>query len=177
MYKVWGDLVHFDPGGLDTFKTNRSGPWRLGIHEKINLRVSKLISRNLFQFWPLKTHFKRSTESENTHSMFPEPSFSKTMYFWIGRDTILPHLYILMNSLHVELKTCIHFFFKNTLFKGSICVYWTINNKFFNVISILKHPAMIFTHSYLDILNLRTHLILSKSVSPTLNWIQCMHIL
>ena len=28
---------------------------------------------------------------------------------------------------------------------------------------------MIFTRSYLDILNLRTHLILSKSVSPTLN--------
>ena len=66
---------------------------------------------------------------------------------------------------------------KNTLFKWSICVCWTINNKFFNVIFILKHPGIIFTHSYPDILNLRIHPILSKSVSPTLkdafDWVVC----
>ena len=93
IYKLWDTLGRFGPGGIHTFKMNRSGPWRLGKHETIDLRVSKLISRDLCQFWPPKTHFKRSTESENTHNMYPEPSHSKTMCVWIGRDTILPHLY------------------------------------------------------------------------------------
>ena len=44
-----------------------------------------------------------------------------------------------------------------------------MNYTFFNVILILKCPGMIFTNSYLDILNLRSNLISSKSVSPTLN--------
>ena len=36
-----------------------------------------MISRDLCQFCPPKTHFKRSTESEIARNMFPEPSYSK----------------------------------------------------------------------------------------------------
>ena len=91
-YKLWDNLDRFDPGGLHAFKTNRFGPWRLRKHENNDLRVSKLISRDLYQFLPPKTHFKRSTGPENTHNMFPEASHSKRMCVWIDCDTILPRL-------------------------------------------------------------------------------------
>ena len=127
VYKLWDTLDRFGLHGIHTFKMNRSGPWRLGKHEKINLRVSKLISRDLYQFWPPKTHFKRSTESENTRSMFPEPSYSKTMCVWIDRDTVLPHLYILTNPLHVELKTYIHFSFKKYTLQAGLLLHSSVN--------------------------------------------------
>ena len=77
----------------------------------------------------------------------------------------------------------VHTFLQKKYFSSSPCEYieqWAINYILFNVIFILRHPGMIFTNSYLDILNLRTHLISSKSVSPTLKlnstcWCYCMH--
>ena len=117
VYKLWDTLDHFGPCGIHPFKMNRSGPWRFGKHEKIDLRMSKLISRDLCQFWPPKTNFKRSSESENTHNMFPEPSHSKTMCVWIGCDTILSHLYFwwilyMLNSKRSHISSS-----KNILFK------------------------------------------------------------
>ena len=117
VYKLWETLDRFGPHGIDTFKMDRSGPWRLGKHEIIDLRVSKLISCDLCQFWPPKTHSKRSTESENTHNMFPEPSNSRKMCVWIGCDTILSHLYFWWILYMLKSKLSHISSSKNILFK------------------------------------------------------------
>ena len=57
---------------------------------------------------------------------------------------------------------------KNTLFNQLMRAHSAINYTLFNLIFILKHPGMILTNTYREIFNLRTHLISSKSVPPTL---------
>ena len=108
--------------------------------------------------------------SQKTHTTcFPSRHIPKRCVFG-SAVTPFYHTLFLMNPLHVELKTRTHFLFKKHTFQVvHIWVYWTIDYyTFFNVILILKRPGMTFTSSYLDILNLRSHLISSKSVSPTL---------
>ena len=119
-------------------------------------------------FDPLKPILNGLLSQKTRTACFPSRHIPKQCVFG---STVTPfyHTSIFWRILYMlNSKRAYTFPSKNTLFKWSICVCWTINNKFFNVIFILKHPGMIFTHSYLDILNLRIHLILSKSVSPTL---------
>ena len=120
LYKLWGNRDRFDPHGIHTFKMNRSGPWRIGKHENFDLRGSKLISRDLCQFWPSKTHFKRSTESENTQHVSGAVTFQNNVCsdrLWHHFTTTLFLMNPLRAIVHVELKTWTHFFFKKHTFQ------------------------------------------------------------
>ena len=79
IYELWDNLDRFDPDSLHTFRMNRSGSWRLGIHGKIDSRVSKLISRDLQLYVNFDTS-KPSTETYNYTIHFDQYRWSSPLW-------------------------------------------------------------------------------------------------
>ena len=135
VYEVGIDLNDFTPDGLHKCGMNRSVPWRIGMYEKNNLRLSKSIYRDLYRFWYLNTPLKGIvTPKANT-------SCSREMRSPKGRDTILHFtisLLFLIQFLHFEVQMYTCFVCKNTLFKQSTWSDRTLYQSVFNVIIILS---------------------------------------
>ena len=71
VYEVGIDLNDFTPDGLHKCGMNRSVPWRIGMYEKNNLRLSKSIYRDLYRFWYLNTPLKGIVTQETHTSCIP----------------------------------------------------------------------------------------------------------
>ena len=143
--------------------------WRLGIHEKNTLTISKSIYRDLHRILTPKYPLIRSSESENTHILYPEPSHSGEICSSKDCNTILRYLYFWWSFYILKSKMTMFSCVKNTYFKLFIWSCRTLYHTIFNVIFILKNPDIISPSIYRDILTQRTHSKSSKSVPPTLN--------